>query len=119
MRHKFYETNGLSLREKQHIFLLMVADLIQFANSRGYQLSAGDAYRSPNVKYGHPNSLHRKRLAMDFNLFEKVNGSWKYMTKTESHLPLGEFWESIGGSWGGRFKKKDGNHYSLVHDGMK
>jgi hypothetical protein len=27
------------------------------------------------------------------------------------------FWESIGGSWGGRFN--DGNHYSLEHRGMK
>ena len=30
---------------------------------------------------------------------------------------LGEYWESIGGSWGGRFN--DGNHYSLEHNGVK
>jgi hypothetical protein len=25
---------------------------------------------------------------------------------------LGEYWELIGGTWGGRFKNPDGNHYS-------
>jgi len=30
---------------------------------------------------------------------------------------LGEYWESIGGSWGGRFG--DGNHYSLKYKGRR
>jgi hypothetical protein len=50
---------------------------------------------------------------MDLNLF--VNG--KYVTDGEAHKPLGEKWESMGGSWGGRFQ--DANHYSLEHDGFK
>lgn len=32
-------------------------------------------------------------------------------------LLIGEYWESIGGAWGGRFN--DGNHYSLGHGGRK
>jgi hypothetical protein len=30
---------------------------------------------------------------------------------------LGLKWESMGGSWGGRFN--DGNHYSLEHEGRR
>lgn len=104
----------MTLRQKQSKFVLMVAELITFAYDNGYELTFGDAYRSPDVKYGHKKSLHRKRLAIDLNLFR--NG--KYLTKTKDYILLGEYWETIlGGSWGGRFK--DGNHFSLAHGGMK
>jgi len=100
----------MSLREKQSYFVIMVASLIRFAYSNGYELTFGDAYATTGHK---KNSLHGARLAIDLNLFK--NG--KYLTRTEDHKPLGEFWESIGGSWGGRFN--DGNHYSLEHNGRK
>jgi hypothetical protein len=42
------------------------------------------------------------------------------------YLPLGEYWESLGGTWGGRFDlnrdgiaKDDANHFSLAFDGRK
>ena len=99
-----------SLRCKQSRFVRLIALLIIEAEHLGYELTFGDAY----AKKGHmPNSLHYKRLAFDLNLF--YNG--KYLTTTEDHRALGEYWESIGGSWGGRFK--DGNHYSLEHKGVK
>jgi len=96
-------------------FTLMVAKLIDWAHDNGYELTFGDAYRDPRVSkesvgdksYFHDWSYHCKRLAVDFNLFK----GGVYLTKTEDHQPLGEFWESIGGTWGGRWK--DGNHYSL------
>ena len=98
----------MNLRKKQSIFVRMVGLLIVFAIGEGYQLTFGDAW----AKDGHKkNSLHYDRLAIDLNLFK--NG--KYLTKTEDHLPLGEFWEAIGGSWGGRFG--DGNHYELKRPG--
>lgn len=100
----------MTLRQKQAKFTQMVGGLIRFAYDNGYELTFGDAY----AKTGHmTNSLHYKRLAVDFNLFK--DGA--YLTKTEDHLPLGEYWESIGGSWGGRFG--DGNHYSLKHNGRR
>ena len=93
----------MSLREKQSEFAKAVALLILFAYQQGYELTLGDAY----AREGHiPNSFHYKRLAIDLNLFK--NGH--YLTETEDHKELGEFWESIGGTWGGRFR--DGNHYS-------
>lgn len=88
----------------------MLADLIIFAYDNGYELTGGDLW----AQDGHmKKSLHYDRLAIDFNLFK----GGKYLESTEDHRPLGEFWESLGGSWGGRFKKPDGNHYSLAHEG--
>ncbi len=103
----------MTLGGKQRKFTLMISELIDWAYSHGYELTFGDAYRYPNTPYGRKTSLHKSRLAVDFNLFK--DGA--YLTKTEDHKPLGEFWESIGGSWGGRFN--DGNHYSLAHQGRR
>jgi hypothetical protein len=96
----------MSLQSRQSQFLHMLVLLILYAEQRGYQLTGGDL----SAKSGHiKGSFHYKRLAIDLNLF-KDN---VYLRKTEAHLFLGEFWESIGGTWGGRFRNKDGNHYSL------
>lgn len=96
----------MTLREKQSKFARMVALLIQYAYETGFELTLGDCYRDDRCKYGSEVSFHRKRLAVDLNLFK--NG--RYLSSTESHKPLGLFWESLGGTWGGRFE--DGNHYS-------
>ncbi|CNE70409.1 M15 family metallopeptidase [Yersinia kristensenii] len=113
----------MTLSEKQQKFTQMIGMLITFAYANGYQLTFGEAYRTPaqaalNAKagIGISNSLHTSRLAVDFNLF--INGV--YHTKTEAFLPLGKYWESIGGTWGGRFKSNpDGNHFSLEHNGVR
>jgi len=102
------------LSEKQAKFSSMVGKLLGFVDTLpGYSVTLGDAYRDPRVTYGHKKSLHRQRLAIDLNLF--IDGT--YRTEGAAHLPLGLYWESIGGSWGGRFD--DANHYSLAHGGMK
>lgn len=85
----------------------MVADLIIKADDLGYEVTFGDAYRDPRSPYGSEVSFHHKRLAIDLNLF--IGG--KYLSSSEAHKPLGLWWESIGGTWGGRWD--DGNHYSL------
>lgn len=112
----------MTLSEKQALFAVMIAQLVLWANDHGYRLTFGEAYRTPeqaklNAKSGKgiSNSLHTQRLAVDFNLF--INGQYK--TDTPSYKPLGEYWESIGGTWGGRFSKPDGNHFSLEHNGVK
>lgn len=110
-----------SLGNKQRKFTKMSALLILYAYERGYELTFGDAYRDPRVfgnigekkGYGRSKSNHKLRLAIDLNLFKDGN----YLTSTEDHKELGEFWESLGGTWGGRFN--DGNHYSLAHNGGK
>ena len=95
----------MSLRGDQSEFVLMVAKLITFAYNHGYELTFGDAYAKSGHKEG---SFHYKRLAIDLNLFK----DGKYLTETIEHLLLGIYWESLGGTWGGRFKNPDGNHYS-------
>ena len=91
----------------------MAAKLILWANDNGYDVTLGDAYRDERCDYGHPRSLHRKRLAIDLNLFR----DGRYVQHTEDYKPLGVFWESLGGSWGGDFN--DGNHFSFEHGGMR
>lgn len=96
----------MTLRQKQSKFAKMIPLLILFAYEKGYEITLGDAW----ARTGHcKGSFHYKRLAQDLNLFK--NG--RYLRSTKSHEPLGLFWESIGGTWGGRFSRKDGNHYSL------
>lgn len=99
----------------------MVADLIIKAYDLGFEITFGDAYRDPRLHggigvrmgYGHPKSCHKLRLAIDLNLFK----DGVFLQTTEDHKSLGEWWESQGGTWGGRFS--DANHYSLEHEGMK
>ena len=99
----------------------MIAQLVIFAYSKGYELSFGDAYLDPRVfgdvgvkeGYGRASSLHKMRLAVDFNLFK----DGKFLQATDDHKDLGEFWESLGGTWGGSFN--DGNHYSLKYRGLR
>jgi len=95
------------LLNKQQEFTRMVPRLLDYAESLGYGITLGDAYRDPRCSYGSRKSLHKKRLAIDLNLF--IDGV--YQTSTSAHKKLGEYWESLGGTWGGRFK--DGNHYEL------
>lgn len=105
----------MNLGDRQRQFTLMVAKLIEYAYDQGYELTFGDAYRDPRAhgqpgvkaSYSNARSLHKQRLAVDFNLFR--NG--QYLARTEDHAPLGMYWETLGGRWGGRFN--DGNHYEL------
>ena len=98
----------MRLREKQSKFVLMVAQLIFFALSEGYELSYGDTWAKKGEGRPHSkSSKHYNRLAIDLNLYK--DGKW--LKKTEDHKMLGEFWVSLGGTWGGDWD--DGNHYQL------
>jgi len=110
-----------TLREKQARFAQMVAHLIIMADFLGFTVTLGDAFRDPRVfgvvgiskGYGRSQSNHKVRLAIDLNLFKDGD----FLQETKDHEPLGLYWESIGGTWGGRFN--DGNHYSIEHDGRR
>ena len=113
----------MGLGTKQRKFSRMIAELILWAYDQGYEITVGDFFRDPrtNGHYGEKKgyagkfSNHKLKLAADLNLFK----DGVYLTDTESHRPLGEKWESMGGSWGGRFKNPDGNHYSLEYHGRR
>ena len=110
----------MTLRAKQSLFVQLLAQLLLEAQMRGYEFTLGEAYRPPETAAlyakqgkGIAGSLHTSRLAIDLNLFK----DGKFLSSTESHRPLGEWWESQHSlcRWGGRFR--DGGHYSLSHGG--
>jgi hypothetical protein len=112
----------MTLREKQSLFAHLVARLILGAIDLGYEVTLGEAWRSKETAEAYAKkgkgikaSLHRSRLAIDLNLFR----DGKYLTSTEDHRELGEWWEKQHElcRWGGRFKRRDGNHYSMAHGG--
>jgi hypothetical protein len=117
----------MTLAHKQQAFAVLVAHLIMEAHSRGWAVTFGEAYRSPEeaarlakTGAGIKNSLHTSRLAVDLNLF--ING--QYQADSAAYQPLGEWWEAQSTSdltcaWGGRFKSGDANHFSLAHEGRK
>ena len=116
----------MKLSEHQQIFTNHIARLIIFANTQGFELTFGEAYRTEDQQelyfYGKTvreedgeleiisgvkrtktmNSNHLKRLAVDFNFF--IYGKLTY--KIEDIEVLGEFWEALDplNRWGGNFK---------------
>jgi len=117
----------MTLREKQSIFAFLLISLFKKAEELGFEITLGEAWRSPEeaerlakLGLGIKSSLHTQRLAIDLNLFKDGH----FLTATEDYLLLGQAWESlsldnINCCWGGRFKKKDGNHFSIEHGGRK
>lgn len=110
----------MTLRQKQSLFAELAAKLILHAVGSGYEVTFGDAYRSPEeaarlakAGKGIATSLHTQRLAIDLNLFRDGH----YLSSSEAHRPLGEWWKRQHAlcRWGGDFG--DGNHYSLTHGG--
>lgn len=125
----------MTLGEKQRLFGKLLPRLLDKAQElflNGVAVGecerseAAAAWNAANGK-GITNSLHRSRLAVDLLLFADTDGDGDldYLTDTESHRKLGEWWEAQHElcRWGGRFKrangkpKPDGNHYSLTHEG--
>lgn len=112
----------LLLGPKQRLFTQLVGQLILWTYEQGYELSLGEAWRTPeqaalNAKrgIGIVNSLHCDRLAIDLNLF--INGF--YVTDANAYKPLGAYWKTLhplcrwGGDWG------DSVHFSVEHGGRK
>lgn len=102
------------LVKRQSSFSQAVAKLINYAIAQGYDVTLGEAWRSnPEARrlsglgLGILDSKHCKRLAIDLILFR----DGVYLTKSEDYAVIGAYWEVLGGIWGGRFKRADGNHF--------
>jgi hypothetical protein len=114
----------MKLGEKQELFMMLMPMLVGEIFRRGYTCRGGELWRPPEMMAlnaqagrGSLNSVHGLRLAIDLNLFK--DGVW--LQKSEDHEPFGIYWEGLHQlcRWGGRFKRRDGNHYSLEHEGRK
>lgn len=107
----------MKLYAQQALFALHVSQLISWISHQGYLVTFGEAMRSHEqaVIYaqqgkGIKKSLHCERLALDINVFDH-NG--KYLSDTKDYESFGKYWESLDhhNRWGGRFKRRDGNHF--------
>jgi hypothetical protein len=114
----------VTLGEQQRRFLPLVAKLIDFAYAQGFELTAGELYRTPeqaalNAQKGSGivHSLHTQRLAVDLQLFKDA----VYLTEPAAYRVLGEFWKTLDpdACWGGDFKTVDADHFSLTFGGVK
>ena len=121
----------MTLGEKQRLFVYLQGVFILWCYANDYELSDGEAHRPPELSAlyakqgrGISNSLHGIRLARDWNLFKDLSLPGDediYQKDSEAYRPLGDFWKSLHPlcRWGGDFSTKDGNHFSLEHEGVK
>ena len=97
-------------------FLLMLCQLFLYSIRNKIPIRQGEAHRPFFVaqKYvvdgtGILNSKHRYSLAQDIWITDA--GGKKILWKHPDYKKLGLYWESMGGTWGGRFKRKDVYHF--------
>ena len=110
------------LSKRQEEFTFALGLLIIFAFSKGYKLTCGDAYRDPRVfgEYGEANgygkicSVHKLRLAKDFNL--RVRNKFIRSSKNKAWDELHLYWESIGGA---KRIRSDAGHFSFSWEGKR
>lgn len=99
----------MSLREEQNKFARDVNKLLTWAYSMGYEVSFGEAFRTPEqqalyVQMGRSktyNSMHLKRCAIDLFFFK--DGT--LLTSKQELQPVGNVWEGLSkeNRWGGNF----------------
>ncbi len=110
----------MKLSKYQQIFAKNVALLILKAIELGIGLTFGHAFRDKATqkrlialgKSWTMNSMHLKRLAVDFNFF--IDGELIY--KHPKIQELGDYWESLhpANRWGGNWKKhQDTPHFEM------
>lgn len=106
----------MTLSEKRCHFTEMIAELCLWVKSQGYGAALAEVKRPKEVAQiyaqqgkGVVDSKHVDALAGDIDLYK----DGKYLSDTESHRPLGEYWKKLDllNRWGGDFKHADGNHY--------
>lgn len=97
----------MKLSEKRTLFTSQLTELVRYIEECGYSCYYGDGKCTVGHRKG---SFHYKGLAQDINLFK--NG--KYLRTTEAHAMFGKYWKELDpkNTWGGDWRKKDGNHYS-------
>ena len=116
-----------TLAQAQHLFLLNVARLINYAHSLGLTLSAGEMYRTAEQQALYKkrgltraaHSRHQDRLAFDLMIFQ--NGI--YQRQAGAYAPLGLYWQGLhplnrwGGDWNGNQQTDeafvDANHFEM------
>lgn len=112
-----------SLSQKQARFMYTFARFVTWieevhGKKNGYIITSGDSYRDPRVHgqmgvkmgYGHRNSAHKLRLAVDINCIK--NNALTAEFYSEMH----DQWDKMGGA---ERIPHDLNHFSFEHNGMR
>jgi len=108
----------------QEEFSQAVAKLIQQASAMGFGVTLGEAWRTPEQAQwdaehhtGISHSVHCDRLAIDLNLFK----DGQFLTEPAAYVQLGNWWKTLGEHYryGGDFKIRDYDHYSISPDGIR
>jgi hypothetical protein len=111
------------LGDKQELFSRAQPLLYLYAQFHGYEIRTGDAFRDErafggmgvNGPYGHKNSAHKLKLAIDANI-TKDGVYLEGMAAADAHNFLHNFWDMLGGA---PRISHDLNHYSFAHGGMR
>ena len=96
----------MSLGTDRREFTSKLAVLIQYAEALEYGVAIDFVKRCEECPVGHKNSLHKKGLAVDLNLYDADNN---YLSSGEEHKALHDFWDDLGGN---KRIANDMNHYS-------
>jgi len=115
----------MKLSDKQQQFTKAIGQLIDYAYSKGYGLTVGDAYRDSRVhgemgkkkSYSAAYSVHKVRLAMDFNLF--IDGEYIPNGNHPAWVDLSEYWVTLHGDAKSGIDWNDANHFSFEYGGHK
>jgi hypothetical protein len=99
----------MSKNKKQFAFTRMVGRLLSFATAMELDITMRECQRFPErqkklVAQGFSqtyNSKHLDSLAVDLILFEDGEPVWD--ANHPDYIALGEYWENMGGIWGGRW----------------
>lgn len=100
--------------DRQDGFTRKMLLVIEFAHEMGYQVTFGEAERTPEMAriyaergIGILASRHCSRLAIDLNFYK----AGKLINDKISLESIGLYAESLGLTWGGRFKKYDDSRH--------
>jgi hypothetical protein len=100
--------------DRQDSFMRKALLVIEFAHEMGYQVTFGEAERTPEMAkiyaskgIGIANSKHCSRMALDLNFYKHG----KLIDDKINLESIGMYAESLGLTWGGRFKKYDDSRH--------
>ena len=109
-RIKFTELLGKLLTYATSLKLNIAIDESRVFYKRQVLIKASGFIIEVEDRVHKKNSKHYDGLAVDLLLY---NNNGEYIKDALPYRPLGEYWESLGGRWGGRYANRDANHFEL------
>lgn len=101
--------------KKQRNFAKAFSYLTIFLYSMGYEFTYSNAYMKQGSNDGRKdNSTHRIRLAIDINLW--IDDEYVTSGDHPAWAELHNYWDKLGGS---KRIKRDMNHFSYKHNGVR